>query len=653
MRDQQVNHNSAGEAVPPTGAVGAGAETLPGPGKSPARPARRREWLAVWALWAIFLLRALTYVSITPLWEGFDEPFHFAYIQHIVEQGRLPVQKQDTVSREIHHSLRYLPLPREPGGFKVGRVHDDWWRMPDAERREAVRRALAAPPSWGGVSSDAGSNPQYIYQAQHGPLYYALAAIPYLCFRDGDLAERVFAVRIFSILLASVVILAGYAVFRRVFGDPSLALVLTAVVAFMPGLMTDTCRVGNDSLSVAILSLSIALVVRESPWTWRRTALLGLLAAAGLLTKLYFMAVLPAFAVVLGTRFLRRPRNVGAFFAHTAVFLALAVSVSAWWYARNHRLYGAMTGLQQVVGDQRVTPVDVLCHIPGLDWAATVKTTLFSHIWFGNWSFLVLRLWIYQLFALLYLAAAAGALIRLCLRYGPVRAFLARGLAGGRRFLARRFSPGASDASRRSLRARIGAAAGKAASGVLPSGNGGTESIFPPHSLTLLSFYFWFNAGILYLASMLDLLYGASGVPGWYVYTAVIPETAWLFLGLWLWYPPAWKRRVAGFLLACFSLLDVYGLFFILVPYYTGLTFHDAAGKMDSFKPFSAHAGVLHEIPSRLATAKPAFMGEGYFVGLAAFFFALTAVALFLAFRWMLLRPPRAAASGWRDPRDA
>ncbi|MBP7864312.1 MAG: glycosyltransferase family 39 protein [Acidobacteria bacterium] len=636
------------ETFPSGGKTDKAGEPAAGCAGNSAGSARRREWLAVWCLWAIFLLRALTYVSITPLWEGFDEPFHFAYIQHIVEQGRLPVQKQDTVSREIHHSLRHLPLPREPGGFRVGKVHDDWWRMPEAERREAVRRAMASPPSWSGVASDTGSNPLYIYQAQHGPLYYALAAIPYLVFRNGDLAERVFAVRLFSILLASVVVLAGYAIFRRVFGDPSLARVLTAVVAFMPGLMTDTCRVGNDSLSVAILSLAIALVVRESPWTWRRTVLLGLLAAAGLLTKLYFMAVLPAFVVVLGARFLRRPRNVGAFLAHTAVFLALAVSVSAWWYARNHRLYGAVTGLQLVVGDQRVTPVDVLCHIPGLDWPDTVKTTLFSHIWFGNWSFLVLRLWIYQLFALLYLAAAVGAVIRLCVRYGPVRRLLER----GGRSLARRLAPGAADASRGGLRARIAAAAGRRAPGPPPAATGGTDTIFPPHSLTLLSFYFWFNAGILYLASLLDLLYGASGVPGWYVYTAVIPETAWLFLGLWLWYPPAWKRRVAGFLLACFSLLDVYGLFFILVPYYTGLTSHDATGKMDAFKPFGVHAGALHEIPSRLATAKPAFMGEGYFVVLAVCFFALTAVALVLAFRWMIRRPPRAAAPGWRDPRD-
>ena len=46
--------------------------------------------------------------------------------------------------------------------------------------------------------------------------------------------------------------------------------------------------------------------------------------------------------------------------------------------------------------------------IPRVDWYNAVDSLLVSHIWFGNWSFLGLRAWIYKLFMALYLLAAAG-----------------------------------------------------------------------------------------------------------------------------------------------------------------------------------------------------------------------------------------------------
>ena len=455
--------------------------------------------------------------------------------------------------------------------------------------------------------------------------------MPYRLFYHGDIVTRAFAVRFFSILLASTTILAGFAVFRAVFGDGRLALLLVTVMAFIPGLMTDTCRVGNDSLSVAILSASVALAVCTQRWTWRSTVLLGLLAAAGLLTKLYFAATFPAFLGVLGVRFLKKPRQWGAFWRHTLVFCLVALGLSSWWFIRNAMIYGSPLGMMQLVADVRISFWNVVANLFRMDWAAAVKTTLFSHIWFGNWSFLVLRTWIYQAFALLYLGALVGAGIRTALKFRRVHRLAGKTVES---------VMGLVRNGRPETGAKIPPDGGAA---LVPD----RETLFPPGSVILLSFYFWLNAGLLYYASLMDLVHHVSGVPGWYVYTAILPETAWLFLGLWLWYPPAWKMRVGGCLLAFFSLLDLYGLVFILVPYYTGITSHNAGGYMNAFKPFSEHAHLLREIPGRLTAGKPAFMGEFYFTVLAGIFFLLTALALVLAFR-LIGGSTRLAPTGWR-----
>ena len=74
-----------------------------------------------------------------PLWEGWDEYAHFAYLQHIVNnKGALP--RFDTpVSREIDESMRLAPLAyelRELGPPYL--TNEQWWALP-ADGREDRR----------------------------------------------------------------------------------------------------------------------------------------------------------------------------------------------------------------------------------------------------------------------------------------------------------------------------------------------------------------------------------------------------------------------------------------------------------------------------------------------------------------------------------
>ena len=69
--------------------------------------------LNVWFLvliWACFLVRGIFYSSFLPVWEGYDEFSHFAYVQQLVFPGTLPVINQTPVSKEVEESVRLVPL---------------------------------------------------------------------------------------------------------------------------------------------------------------------------------------------------------------------------------------------------------------------------------------------------------------------------------------------------------------------------------------------------------------------------------------------------------------------------------------------------------------------------------------------------------------
>ena len=66
----------------------------------------------VWLLWALFLARGAFYCAMLPLWEGWDEYAHFAYLQRAVSTIALP-RMDVKISREIDESMRLTPLADE------------------------------------------------------------------------------------------------------------------------------------------------------------------------------------------------------------------------------------------------------------------------------------------------------------------------------------------------------------------------------------------------------------------------------------------------------------------------------------------------------------------------------------------------------------
>jgi len=352
---------------------------------------------ALVVIWLCFLAKGSFFACFLPLWEGYDEFAHFGYVQSVALQGMGPTE----ISREVEASLRLVPLPwslrTEPSPSVT---HDAYWKLPEAERsrREAALRQLA--PQRSQEVRMPGARPNY--EVQQPPLYYWLLAPVYWISADWGLAERVWLLRMASVGLASLAIPLGFFFARELFGDGRLALCGLAVFVAMPGPVMSLVRVSNEALAIvlatALLVAVIGVVKRpESKWAhgW-----LGLVLGAGLLTKAYFLALL--FAVFLGVVGRRR---VGR---STAIAGIIPLLMAGAYYWANVASSGSLTGEQNEVAAKSLSWLDRLRLAATVDWRNAIDSTFSSHLWFGNWSFLQLRSWMYRVWAVVYLAAGAG-----------------------------------------------------------------------------------------------------------------------------------------------------------------------------------------------------------------------------------------------------
>jgi hypothetical protein len=122
------------------------------------------------ALIAYGILNAVLYASLLPLWEGFDEPFHYAYVQQLSARHTLPLLGASYLSREVLASLAIAPAsPSVKQNLPQVPTYEDYFRMPASERN-LMRARLESLP--GEYAPSTGLN----YEAQQAPLAYLLLA---------------------------------------------------------------------------------------------------------------------------------------------------------------------------------------------------------------------------------------------------------------------------------------------------------------------------------------------------------------------------------------------------------------------------------------------------------------------------------------------
>ncbi len=518
------------------------------------RKETRTPRVALWVLllWSAFVVRGVWYCAMLPAWEGYDEPFHFAVLQHVSGGQGMP-RDGALVSLEVQKSLHLLPLPWElhfhsiPGPLTS---HEDFWRLPPAEREARIAAVHELAPQDG---SQAATEPIVNYESQQPPLYYWIFALPMRWMSGLSLLSRLYALRILNVLLASAAIPLAYFLARLALNNERQALGVSAIVVLLPELMINVARVSNESLALVCYTVMLlaAIMVTRKPWSWRAWLLLGAPLGCGLLTKAYVLSAVPAVVllpfVVLRSRDAGEPRvRPGALLIKLGTALGVAVVIAGGWYRAIHAATGSWTGVKDDVAVSHLSFVQKLAQVAHVDWRSGVLSIAISHVWFGAWSFLRVPNAICVVVFAVAAVAAVGVVLRL-----------------------RRSRPSQ------------------------PESNA---------MLVLAAFYLCFWAGLLYDVLAIFIGKGVSASAGWYLYAAVGAEVILLVWGLQAFVP---ARVVYPCLAIGAGVLDLFGANGLMMPYYAGLTVHDGKWVPSAFGQMLTQ---LHLVMSRFGELRPGWL---------------------------------------------
>ncbi len=520
-------------------------------------------------IWLCFLVRGFFYALILPLWEGYDEYAHFAFVQHVATHRNLPAGTETRISREIERSVQLAPMPwtvRLDLCSPPCVIHDDYWRLSALERARRQDELRSLPVAW--RAEPAGTR-LLIYEAQQPPLYYWLLAYPLRAASALSLPGRVFLLRSISVALASLAIPLGWLLARQILGDGA-ALGIVALITAMPEFILNISRVGNDSLAAVLFT--VVVLFAGSAGGRGSWLLLGIILGLGLLTKAYFLTALPALCLIWFWQFWRSPDGRRRVLIHGVLCLAVAAALSGWWYWRTIELSSTLSGEQHAASAAGVSSWAILRQIGRVDWRSVADSAFLSHIWFGNWSFLQVRSWMYHFFGYVALAAALGLMIRIIRR----------------------------DDAR-----------------VLP----------------LAAFYGFFLLGLAWHALLLFTVHGSSSCPGWYIYCLVAPEVILAVLGLSALVPARAARWLLPAGVFCFTALEMYATHWILIPYYTGLIAHKPTGAVAAFHMGQLRELGIGGLLQRVAENKPVFVGPVFLAAAWLVFLAASAGLVIISVR--------------------
>jgi hypothetical protein len=456
------------------------------------------------------------FVLMMPLGEGFDELWHFAYIQRVAELGKVPENHASHLSKEAMAFLQLHPVPwAVHNNFPELPPYEEYWRHP--ENRASLDEQIAAirfAGTYPEVPNDKSvADPlKWQYESHQAPLYYFLAAPVFaVCSRYLSFVHTFTAMRLFSVLLASSLVPAAFFLARSALKDFNAAASAVALLVVYPGLYPSVTRVSNDALVLPLAGWTLFSLIRYlEKSTLQRLIVLQALLIAGLWTKAFFIPITTG--VLLCLIYTGRLR---------AAALVLAFSMLGTpWYISNFIQSHAVTGLPEEISGT-TSSVTVVQALSRLNWVNLFRVLRSSHIWTGNWSFLSVRVWMYQV---LFATYAIGIL----------------GLFRGR--------------------------------------------LRNPWAMAALGIcYAAFIAGLIYYSVIVFRSEGLSVTEGWYL-APMIPAEIVLFVAGIQSLLGRHHRWALAFSQTALMLFLVYTAAFIEVPYYAGMTAH-SNGQVGTYHP--------------------------------------------------------------------
>jgi hypothetical protein len=281
---------------------------------------------------AVAALNAAAWSLITPPFQVPDEVAHVAYVQTVAETGAPPADPRAIV---VSREQAVMMADARFGEMSTRTLQAAAWASSQRRRLAADgRRPLGRRP----VVPQGEGEPE-------PPLYYALESLPYRAAGGASLLDRMLAMRLLSAALAGVTAALCFLFVREVLPGRRWAWTVGGLgVAFAPMLGFISGGVNPDALLYA-LSAALFLALARG---WRRgvtprlVVAVGVLIAAGMLTKVNFYGLVPG--ALLGLALAAR-RGAGAWNRRVALLCGGALGLAA-------ALFLAGVGFQQAVWHQ-------------------------------------------------------------------------------------------------------------------------------------------------------------------------------------------------------------------------------------------------------------------------------------------------------------
>jgi len=335
----------------------------------------------------LFVVHGVLYAGMYPLWEGWDEPSHFAYLQHVVENNELP-QYSDIMSNEIRATFTTHPLNRYFDSWN--KDYGEYWNDFDFEYIQNNRKILSSQPFESRTTIDPSFLP--IWEAQHPPFSYLIQVPIYTMFYDQDIITRVFALRIFSVLVAAVAAIFAYKTISLIFQDRFMRIGSLMFIVFNPMFMTDIARVTNETTAILLFSIFLYLMVLylKGKTNTKHAILIGVVLGLGLLTKATFMPAALLVPIFIFLRYIQinadKPRlSIPQSLKNLGIIFGVTIPMVSWWYFEKFAT-GNFAGIEGIEGLTFAQYIEGALQIPWI-----THNILFFHAFWGlhGMSFLI------------------------------------------------------------------------------------------------------------------------------------------------------------------------------------------------------------------------------------------------------------------------
>ena len=258
----------------------------------------------IWLLGVSFF-KGLIWAGIVPLWHFPDEQAHFAQLQNTAEQRSISWKLKKTTSREIYESELILGTLRDERGNNKFTFHPEYnlsYTNIFIGEAEPKLKTLDVSTRQEMIINEATGYP---------PLYYVAGAIFYWLAYFGNLFNRVFLVRVFSVLITTVTIYLSYKIGELIFKKELLALVLGILVSFHPMFSFVGSGVSSDVLFNFFFTLFIwssLLIFQKANIQSFSIFILSLV--GGLLTKQQMIVGVLLLPLILGVFIWKKIRKI-------------------------------------------------------------------------------------------------------------------------------------------------------------------------------------------------------------------------------------------------------------------------------------------------------------------------------------------------------